>query len=98
MISNLPVAGVRIADVYNLSFQHAEAFGWEIDSSNLKINWSKLVQAVQDHIKSVNWTTKVSLKEKYAVLYHNWLQLRHYFQPPIIRIVRNFICCVNYEL
>ncbi|XP_065205139.1 thioredoxin reductase 2, mitochondrial isoform X2 [Planococcus citri] len=50
--------------------KHAEAFGWQIDSSNIKIDWGKLVQAVQDHIKSVNWTTKVSLKEN-KVKYEN---------------------------
>lgn len=30
----------------------------------VKINWAELTQAVQNHIKSVNWVTRVDLREK----------------------------------
>lgn len=53
--------------------KHAEAFGWEIpNAQSIKIDWPKLVDAVQCHIKSVNWTTKVSLRDN-NVKYENAL-------------------------
>ncbi|XKL63005.1 hypothetical protein PGB90_005369 [Kerria lacca] len=50
------------------AIRHAKAFGWELvepntsDLDEVKCNWSKLIAAIQNHIKSVNWTTKVSLR------------------------------------
>lgn len=47
------------------SIHEAAAYGWEIPSRDqIKINWSSLTQAVQDHIKSVNWVTRVDLRDK----------------------------------
>lgn len=41
------------------------AYGWEIpEPEKITSNWSKLVQAVQNHIKSVNWVTRVDLRDK----------------------------------
>ncbi|KAL1140450.1 hypothetical protein AAG570_000382, partial [Ranatra chinensis] len=43
----------------------AKAFGWEIpDPSSIKINWPHLVESVQNHVKSVNWVTRVMLRDK----------------------------------
>ena len=42
----------------------AAAYGWNIDPSTLKIDWDILRQKVDDHIKSVNWVTRVDLREK----------------------------------
>lgn len=43
----------------------AVAYGWEVPSlDKVKINWSSLTEAVQNHIKSVNWVTRVDLREK----------------------------------
>lgn len=43
----------------------AKEFGWEIpDPNTIKIDWSRLVEAVQNHVKSVNWTTRVMLRDK----------------------------------
>lgn len=30
----------------------------------MKINWAKLVESIQNHIKSVNWVTRVDLRDK----------------------------------
>ncbi|XP_053948113.1 thioredoxin reductase 2, mitochondrial isoform X1 [Anastrepha ludens] len=41
------------------------AYGWQIpEPEKIKPDWSKLVQAVQNHIKSVNWVTRVDLRDK----------------------------------
>ncbi|XP_046681644.1 thioredoxin reductase 1, mitochondrial isoform X2 [Homalodisca vitripennis] len=40
-------------------------YGWEIsDPEEIKINWENMRQAVQNHVKSVNWVTRVMLREK----------------------------------
>lgn len=46
-------------------FQDAKAFGWDIpERENIKIDWSALTSAVQNHVKSVNWVTRVMLRDK----------------------------------
>lgn len=42
----------------------AAAYGWNIDAASVKIDWSKLTESVQNHIKSVNWVTRVDLRDK----------------------------------
>jgi len=43
----------------------AVSYGWEIpEVGAIKSNWSNLVQSVQNHIKSVNWVTRVELRDK----------------------------------
>lgn len=42
----------------------AESYGWNIDAASVKIDWSKLTQSIQNHIKSVNWVTRVDLRDK----------------------------------
>ena len=47
-------------------FQEATAFGWQIpDVKKIKIDWEALTTAVQNHVKSVNWVTRVELRTKY---------------------------------
>lgn len=47
------------------NFQEAAAYGWQIpDKESIKPDWDKLVGAVQNHIKSVNWVTRVDLRDK----------------------------------
>lgn len=42
----------------------AKAFGWQIpEPENIKIDWATMRQAVQDHVKSVNWVTRVMLRD-----------------------------------
>lgn len=43
----------------------AAAYGWVIPNKDqIKVNWEKLVEAVQNHVKSVNWVTRVDLRDK----------------------------------
>lgn len=47
------------------SIHEAVTYGWQIPSvDSIKINWSSLTEAVQNHIKSVNWVTRVDLRDK----------------------------------
>lgn len=44
--------------------EEAAAFGWNVDVENLAMDWSVLRQKVFEHIKSVNWVTKVDLRQR----------------------------------
>lgn len=44
--------------------QDAASFGWKVDKSQIQHDWSALVQGVQDHIGSLNWNYRVSLRDK----------------------------------
>ncbi|KAH8371618.1 hypothetical protein KR093_008276 [Drosophila rubida] len=42
----------------------AVAYGWNVNAQNIKPDWRKLIKSVQNHIKSVNWVTRVDLRDK----------------------------------
>ncbi|KAF2904336.1 hypothetical protein ILUMI_01833 [Ignelater luminosus] len=42
----------------------AQAYGWQLEPQAIKNDWASLRQAVQNHIKSVNWVTRVELRDK----------------------------------
>ncbi|XP_045515667.1 thioredoxin reductase 2, mitochondrial-like isoform X3 [Pieris brassicae] len=43
----------------------AVAYGWQVPAlDQIKINWTALTESVQNHIKSVNWVTRVDLRDK----------------------------------
>jgi thioredoxin reductase (NADPH) len=43
----------------------SQSYGWQIENpGSVKNNWEKLVESVQNHIKSVNWVTRVDLRDK----------------------------------
>ncbi|KAM3961794.1 thioredoxin reductase 1 isoform 2-T2 [Aphomia sociella] len=47
------------------SIHEAVSYGWQVPTLDaVKIDWSALTQAVQNHIKSVNWVTRVDLRDK----------------------------------
>ncbi|KAF5284339.1 hypothetical protein FQA39_LY04632 [Lamprigera yunnana] len=46
------------------SLHDAKAYGWQLDPSSIQNSWSALTEAVQNHIKSVNWVTRVELRDK----------------------------------
>ncbi|XP_076807803.1 thioredoxin reductase 1, cytoplasmic-like [Clavelina lepadiformis] len=46
------------------SIKDAKAFGWDVDPSSVKLNWSNMVLAVQDYIGSLNWGYRVQLRDK----------------------------------
>ncbi|XP_011060402.1 PREDICTED: thioredoxin reductase 2, mitochondrial isoform X1 [Acromyrmex echinatior] len=50
----------------------AATFGWQLDPKSVKIDWEALRTAVQNHVKSVNWVTRVELRTK-KVEYFNAL-------------------------
>jgi len=42
----------------------AVSYGWKVDKENVKLDWNVLRQSVENHIKSVNWVTRVDLRDK----------------------------------
>ncbi|KOB67986.1 Thioredoxin reductase, partial [Operophtera brumata] len=43
----------------------AVSYGWQVPSlKDVHISWPALTEAVQNHIKSVNWVTRVDLRDK----------------------------------
>ncbi|VVC96636.1 unnamed protein product [Leptidea sinapis] len=61
----IPKKLMHQAAILGESIHESVAYGWEVPSlDQIKINWSALTQAVQNHIKSVNWVTRVDLRDK----------------------------------
>jgi len=61
----IPKKLMHQASILGESVHEAAAYGWQIkDADKIKPDWNKLVQAVQNHIKSVNWVTRVDLRDK----------------------------------
>ncbi|XP_018341060.1 PREDICTED: thioredoxin reductase 1, mitochondrial isoform X4 [Trachymyrmex septentrionalis] len=54
------------------AIHEAATFGWQLDPKSVKIDWEALRTAVQNHVKSVNWVTRVELRTK-KVEYFNAL-------------------------
>ncbi|XP_017778734.1 PREDICTED: thioredoxin reductase 1, mitochondrial isoform X2 [Nicrophorus vespilloides] len=43
----------------------AKAYGWQLpEAENITHDWASLRESVQNHIKSVNWVTRVELRDK----------------------------------
>lgn len=41
------------------------AYGWQVPKPQaISIDWATLTESVQNHIKSVNWVTRVDLRDK----------------------------------
>ncbi|XP_013097896.1 thioredoxin reductase 1, mitochondrial isoform X1 [Stomoxys calcitrans] len=61
----IPKKLMHQASLLGESVHEAAAYGWEIPNKEaIKPDWEKLVQSVQNHIKSVNWVTRVDLRDK----------------------------------
>lgn len=60
----IPKKLMHQASLLGEAVHDAAAFGWAVDKEKLKLNWSQLVENVQNHIKSVNWVTRVDLRDK----------------------------------
>ncbi|XP_011168538.1 thioredoxin reductase 1, mitochondrial isoform X3 [Solenopsis invicta] len=54
------------------SLHDAAAFGWQLDPKSIKNDWETMKNVVQNHVKSVNWVTRVELRTK-KVEYFNAL-------------------------
>ena len=42
----------------------AKKFGWQVGGDGVTHNWSVLVEAVQNHVKSLNWGYRTALSDK----------------------------------
>lgn len=61
----IPKKLMHQASILGESIHEAAAYGWQIpDKEKIKPDWKQLVQSVQNHIKSVNWVTRVDLRDK----------------------------------
>ncbi|XP_063907545.1 thioredoxin reductase 1, mitochondrial isoform X2 [Zophobas morio] len=57
------------------AIEDSQSYGWQFSNpENIKHDWGILRQAVQNHVKSVNWVTRVELRDK-KVDYINGLGL-----------------------
>lgn len=61
----IPKKLMHQASLLGESIHEAVSYGWQIENpENIKPNWSALTEAVQNHVKSVNWVTRVDLRDK----------------------------------
>lgn len=61
----IPKKLMHQASLLGEALHDAKEFGWQLpDPATIKIDWSRLVEAVQNHVKSVNWVTRVELRDK----------------------------------
>ncbi|KAH8286083.1 hypothetical protein KR054_002294 [Drosophila jambulina] len=60
----IPKKLMHQASLLGEAVHEAVAYGWNVDDRNLRPDWRKLVRSVQNHIKSVNWVTRVDLRDK----------------------------------
>ncbi|XP_017004225.2 thioredoxin reductase 2, mitochondrial [Drosophila takahashii] len=60
----IPKKLMHQASLLGEAVHEAVAYGWNVDDQNLRPDWGKLVRSVQNHIKSVNWVTRVDLRDK----------------------------------
>lgn len=59
----IPKKLMHQASLLGEAIHDSKAYGWELEKPE-KINWTKLTESVQNHIKSVNWVTRVDLRDK----------------------------------
>ncbi|XP_076755891.1 thioredoxin reductase 1 isoform X3 [Xylocopa sonorina] len=70
------------------AIHESAAYGWQVsDPKTIKNDWEALKTAVQNHVKSVNWVTRVELRTKQV----EYLNARGYFkdQHTICGIMKN---------
>lgn len=46
------------------SIEDAKKYGWELPKGEIRLNWEKMKDAVQDHVKELNWGYRVQLRER----------------------------------
>ncbi|XP_043498283.1 thioredoxin reductase 2, mitochondrial isoform X1 [Polistes fuscatus] len=70
------------------SIREAVSFGWQLpDVKTITNDWETLRTAVQNHIKSVNWVTRVELRTKMV----NYVNALGYFKDPhtVVGVMKN---------
>jgi len=60
----IPKKLMHQASILGESMKDAESFGWDVKRDQVNLQWSSLVEAVQNHIGSLNWGYRVALREK----------------------------------
>lgn len=61
------------------AIHEAMAFGWQVPEPKAIVNdWAALTTAVQNHVKSVNWVTRVELRNKKV----DYINANGYFKDP----------------
>lgn len=61
----IPKKLMHQASLLGEAIHEAQAYGWEIQSpETVTLNWERIVEAVNNHVKSVNWVTRVDLRDK----------------------------------
>jgi len=76
----IPKKLMHTAGIMGASVHEAQSFGWATE--NKGHNWSKMVENVQGHIKSLNWNYKVQLRDE-KVEYKN--ELATFLDPHTVR-------------
>lgn len=61
----IPKKLMHQAALLGRAIQDAKSFGWQV-SEDVQHKWEVLVEAVQNHIKSLNWGYRVSLQDKHV--------------------------------
>ncbi|XP_069673437.1 thioredoxin reductase 1, mitochondrial isoform X2 [Periplaneta americana] len=66
----IPKKLMHYAALLGEAIEDAKAYGWMLPGTPIKHDWQVLRGAVQDHIKSVNWVTRVQLRDN-KIDYYN---------------------------
>ncbi|GAA56821.1 thioredoxin reductase (NADPH) [Clonorchis sinensis] len=66
----IPKKLMHQAAILGYSLDDSEKFGWDIKKDEVKHDWEKMVEGIQNHIHSLNWGYRVVLREN-AVDYLN---------------------------
>lgn len=61
----IPKKLMHQASLLGDAITEAQAYGWKIENPEaVQMDWSRITEAVSNHIKSVNWVTRVDLRDK----------------------------------
>ncbi|TGZ66026.1 hypothetical protein CRM22_005564 [Opisthorchis felineus] len=66
----IPKKLMHQAAILGYSLDDSEKFGWDVKKNEVKHDWGKMVEGIQNHIHSLNWGYRVVLREN-AVDYLN---------------------------
>jgi len=66
----IPKKLMHQAAILGESIKDAKEFGWNTEPENIKHDWPRMVEEIQNHIRGLNWGYRVALREK-SVTYLN---------------------------
>uniref|UniRef100_A0A182QER2 thioredoxin-disulfide reductase (NADPH) n=1 Tax=Anopheles farauti TaxID=69004 RepID=A0A182QER2_9DIPT len=84
----IPKKLMHQASLLGEAIHDARPYGWQLgDPATVRHDWATLTESVQNHIKSVNWVTRVDLREQ-KVEYVNGLG--HFKDPhTVVAVMKN---------